>query len=191
MLGHDAARIHAALNDLPAALLVAAVVFDLLGAFLKRDSLKTAGFWTLVAGVLGGIAAAISGLIAKEAAPLGTEAHGVAETHGTLAFIVLGLFALLALWRVVRRGVWSDKEQPVALTAAVIGVALMTFTAMLGGRLVFDHGVGIPTATLEAAALQRAALSGENQPQAAPAAPLPADSTTPAPVPADSEPPPR
>jgi hypothetical protein len=41
-------------NDLPAALLLAAVLFDLMGWILKRDSLVWAGIWTLWAGVIGG-----------------------------------------------------------------------------------------------------------------------------------------
>lgn len=155
MLGYDIARIHAALNDLPPALLPMAVLFDLLGAFLKRESLKAAGFWTLMAGALGTGAAIVTGLLAEDATLHGGEAHAIMETHETLAFIVLGLFGILAIWRLVRKGVWSEKEQPVALTAGVIGVALIVVTAMFGGKLVFDHGVGIPTPALEAAVLER------------------------------------
>ena len=46
MLGYDWPRLHAALNDLPAALLLVAVLFDLAGALTRRPSLRTAGFWT-------------------------------------------------------------------------------------------------------------------------------------------------
>jgi uncharacterized membrane protein len=156
MLGYDISRLHAALNDLPPALLPLSVLFDLLGAFLKRASLKSAGFWTLLAGVIGTGAAIVTGLLAEEATPHGADAHAIMETHETLAFFVLGLFAILALWRLVRRGVWSEKEEPVALTAGVIGVALIVVTAMFGGRLVFEHGVGIQTPALEAALRDRA-----------------------------------
>src|SRR6266702_764426 len=54
MLGYDAPRWHAALNDLPVALLIAAVFFDLGAALWKRESLKWAGIWTLWAAVLDG-----------------------------------------------------------------------------------------------------------------------------------------
>jgi len=178
MLGYDAARIHAALNDLPPALLPLAVLFDLLGAFLKRESLKAAGFWTLLAGVLGSGAAIISGLVAEDATPHGAEAHALLETHETLAFIVLGLFAILAVWRLVRKGVWNEKEQPIALTAGVIGVALIVVTSMFGGKLVFEHGVGIQTPALEAAIRERSSLAAEEHMQghggAAPAPAAPA-----------------
>jgi len=174
MFGYDAPRLHAALNDLPAALLLVAVVFDLLGAVLKRDSLKAAGFWTLVLGVLGTGGAIVSGLMAEDATPHGADAHAAMETHETLAFIVLTIFGILAAWRLLRRGVWSDKEQPVALTAGVIGVALLVVTGMVGGKLVFEHGVGIPTATLQSAIVERAAGGGEQEGEARPAAAAPA-----------------
>ena len=187
MFGYDAARIHAALNDLPPALLPLAVLFDLLGAFLKRESLKAAGFWTLMAGVLGTGAAIISGLLAEDVTAHGAEAHAIMETHETLAFIVLALFAILAIWRLVRRGVWNEKEQPIALTAGVIGVALIVVTASFGGRLVFDHGVGIQTPALQSAIQERSSpeamehMEGRTAPTAAPQ-PAPADSMKGVPV---------
>ncbi len=161
MFGYDIARIHAVLNDLPPALLPVSVLLDLLGAFLKRESLKAAGFWTLVLGVLGTGAAIVTGLLAEDATPHGAEAHALMETHETLAFIVLGLFAILLVWRLVRKGVWNEKEQPIALTAGVIGVALIVVTGMFGGKLVWDHGVGIPTPALQAALQERAAAEME------------------------------
>src|SRR6266487_3723447 len=53
MLGYDWPRFHAAVNDLPAALLFVTVLFDLGAWVTKRDSLKSAAVWTLWAGVLG------------------------------------------------------------------------------------------------------------------------------------------
>jgi len=156
MLGYDWPRLHAALNDFPAALLLVSVLFDLLGAINKRDSLKAAGFWTLIVGVLGTGAAIVAGLMAEDRVEHSDRAHAIMGTHETLAFIVLAIFGLLALWRIVRKGVWNDREQPVALTAGVIGVALMVYTAKLGGNLVFDHALGIKSATMEAVVQERA-----------------------------------
>src|SRR6266576_1456617 len=61
MFGYDWPRFHAAVNDLPAALLLVTVLFDL-GAWLtKRESLKAAALWTLWAGVIGGWVAVLAG----------------------------------------------------------------------------------------------------------------------------------
>ncbi len=147
--GYDWPRLHAVVNHFPAALLPASVLFDLLGLWLKRESLKAAAFWTLVAGVAGTLAAIGAGLLAEDAAEHSEQAHAIMETHETLAFIVLAIFGVLAIWRIVRRGVWSEKEQPVALTAGVIGIAILAYGAHLGGKLMFDHAVGITTERLE------------------------------------------
>ncbi len=172
MLGYDWARLHAALNDLPAALLLAAVLFDLLGAVNKRDSLKAAGFWCLFVGVLGTVAAIISGRATEGGIDHTDAAHAVMETHETLAYITLAIFGLLLVWRVVRKGVWNAKEQPVALTAGVIGIGILVVTAKLGGNLVFEHGLGISTSRVEAIVGERgghAHSEGEEDHEHAPA----------------------
>jgi uncharacterized membrane protein len=151
----DWVRLHAALNDLPAALLVLAVLFDLLAAATRRESLRAAGFWCLITGALGAGLAVLSGLMVEGRVDHTDAAHAVMKVHETLAYIVLGMFVMLAGWRLVRRGVWGPKEQPVALTAGVIGVALLIITARLGGNLVFDHGMGIPTTRINAIAEER------------------------------------
>ena len=155
-LGYDWPRLHAAVNDFPPALLPLSVLLDLLGIAFKRESLKAAAFWTLVFGVLGTVAAIFAGLMAEDVVQHSEHAHVIMDTHKTLAFIVLAIFGLLAIWRIVRRGVWNEKEQPIALTAGIIGIAILLYTASLGGKLVFDHGLGIPTARLGAIATERA-----------------------------------
>src|SRR2546430_17700434 len=47
MFGYDWPRFHAAVNDLPTALLLVTVLFDLGAWITKRDSLKSAALWTL------------------------------------------------------------------------------------------------------------------------------------------------
>ena len=182
LFGYDWPRVHAAVNDLPPALLPISVLFDLLGNFFKRESLKAAAFWTLVAGVVGTGAAIVAGLLAEDVVEHSDQAHAIMETHETLAFIVLAIFGILAVWRIVRRGVWSEKEQPIALTAGVIGVLILLYTAMLGGKLVFDHALGVPTARLQAIAAERAGHHhDEDEEPAAPKAgtsALPAADTT-------------
>jgi uncharacterized membrane protein len=178
ILGYDWPRLHAAVNDLPPALLPVSVLFDLLGIWLKRESLRAAAFWTLIAGVLGTAAAIGAGLMAEDVVQHSEAAHTIMGTHKTLAFIVLALFGLLAVWRIVRRGVWSEQEQPIALTAGVIGVAILLYTARLGGELMFDHAVGIPTARLEQIPAERAGHEHGGHEAPAAAMPMPAGPDT-------------
>lgn len=152
-----AAQWHAALNDFPSILFLLALLFDLAGEATKRDTLRTAGFWTLIAGAAGGVAALVSGLIAEESIEHGGAVHLVMERHETLAISVTVLFVLLAGWRIWRRGRFVSAERPVYLTISTVGVLAVLWTAHLGGSMVYEYGGGIPTEVLEGALEERAA----------------------------------
>src|SRR4029450_1511779 len=110
MFGYDWPRLHAALNDLPTALLVAAVLFDLIAAATRRPGFRLASLYVLVFGALGGVAAVLSGLQAEEHIEHGDAVHRVMETHETLAFVTLGIFGGLALWRLLRENKMRSEE---------------------------------------------------------------------------------
>jgi uncharacterized membrane protein len=156
MLGYDWPRLHAALNDLPAALLLAAVVFDLLAAGTRRPSFRQVGFWTMLAGALGGAVAVISGLQAEEHIEHGEAVHRVMETHETLALITLGIFGVLALWRIFRERRMGGTERGLVLLASVGGLGVLIATAVYGGKLVFEHAAGIPSPILRTELTERA-----------------------------------
>ena len=147
MFGYDWPRLHAALNDLPAALLLVAVLFEILGALNKRDTLRAAGFWTLVTGVAGALLAIGSGLMAEDVVEHTDEAHEIMERHETLAFIVLGVFGVMLLWRLVRRAM-VPAERSAYLIVGIAGVAALVATTKLGGSLVFDHALGLKAAQM-------------------------------------------
>ena len=149
MLGYDWPRLHAALNDLPTALLLTAVMFDLVALLLKRESLRQVSFWTLVVGAIGGAAAVISGLQAEDHIEHGEAVHRVMETHERLALITLGVFGVLALWRIVRERRMGSAERLVVLLASIAGLGILFATANYGGRLVFDHAAAIPSKVLQ------------------------------------------
>lgn len=157
MLGYDLPRLHAAVNDLPAALLLAAVLFDLVGWILKRDSLIWAGIWTLWAGVIGGWAAVILGELAEDAVEHGDAAHAIMGVHEKLALITMSLFTLVLAWKLWRRFQLRPFEDRALKLLMIVGLVLLVSTGMEGGELVFDHAVGIPTVKLEAEIQNRAA----------------------------------
>jgi uncharacterized membrane protein len=148
MLGYDWPRLHAALNDLPAALLLVAVVFELLALATRRESFRQVSFWTLMVGALGGVAAVLSGLQAEEEIAHGDAVHRVMETHELLAFVTLGVFGVLAAWRIWRERRMGTAERAVALALSLAGAGVLIATANYGGRLVYDHAAGIPTEVL-------------------------------------------
>jgi uncharacterized membrane protein len=156
ILGYDWPRVHAAVNDLPAALLPMAILFDIMAVVLKRDSARVAGLWCLVAGVLGGALAILAGEMAEGNVLHGDVAHAIMETHETFAIVVTILFGILAIWRLIRHNSLGGKEQTAFTTAGLIGIGLLVFTAKLGGNLVFDHAVGIDAAHMQSSMEERA-----------------------------------
>src|SRR5262245_20837731 len=137
MLGYDWPRLHAALNDLPAALLLVAVIFDVLAAVTKRATLRSAGYWTMIAGAIGGVLAVLSGLEAEDHIAHGEAVHEAMETHETLALITLGIFAVLAIWRIFRESRMGTGERTLALLVSIGGLGVLLATASQGGKLVF------------------------------------------------------
>jgi uncharacterized membrane protein len=156
----SAAEWHAALNDLPPALLVASLVFDLVGSATKREGLKTAGFWTLIAGAAGAVVALVSGLLAEDTIEHGESVHRVMERHEAFAITATIVFGLLAVWRIWRRGNLPGQERAVYLVAATLGTAMVVWVAHLGGTIVFRHGGGVPTPVMQEALRER---TGEHE----------------------------
>ena len=156
MLGYDWPRLHAALNDLPAALLIGAVLFDLLAAATRRETLRVASFWTLMLGVLGAVAAVISGLQAEDHIAHGEAVHQLMETHEKLALTTTGIFAVLALWRIFRERRMGSAERALALALGLGGAGVLTATGVYGGKMVFEHAAGVPTDVLQEEMHERA-----------------------------------
>ena len=155
MFGYDWPRLHAALNDLPAALLVMAALFEVLALATRKESFRQVSFWTLIVGAIGGVAAVLSGLQAEEKIAHGDAVHRVMETHELLAFITLGIFGVLALWRIWREKRMGTTERALALALALGGAGVLIATSSYGGRLVFEHAAGIPSGVLTSELEQR------------------------------------
>jgi len=149
MFGYDWPRFHAAVNDLPAALLFVTVLFDL-GAWLtKRESLKAAALWTLWAGVIGGWIAVIAGLQAEKVIEHGEAIHDLMETHETLALTTMGIFTAVLAWKLFRRAKLTRAEEAGLRVLSVAGLVTVIWTGVIGGKLVFEHAAGIPNVMMQ------------------------------------------
>src|ERR687884_663544 len=96
LFGHP---IHPMLIVLPLGLLAAALVFDILYLITGNGALATVAFWNILAGIIGGLLAAVFGLIDWLAIPGGTRAKQVGLLHGVGNVVVVGLFAVSWLLR--------------------------------------------------------------------------------------------
>ena len=149
ILGYDWPRLHAALNDLPAALLLVTVLFDVGAWITRRESLRSAALWTLWAGVIGGWAAVIAGMQAEEVIDHGNAIHDIMEPHETLALVTMGVFTVVLAYKLFRRGNLMRVEEVLSRCVSLVGLITLIWTARLGGKMFFEHAAGVPTAALQ------------------------------------------
>jgi len=93
----------------------------------------------IAVGVVGGLVAALFGLIDWLAIPRGTRAWRIGLLHGLGNVIVVAAF--VASWILRQRA--AEVPSRLALALAFGGLALAVFTAWLGGELVDRLGVGV------------------------------------------------
>lgn len=132
--------IHPMLIVFPLGLLATAVIFDIIYLSTDRSNFSVAAAYAIAAGVVGGLIAAVFGLIDYLAIPNGSRAKRVGAVHGLGNVVVVALFAISWL---LRTG--DDRWEPgaAALILSFAGVILALVTAWLGGELVGRLGVGV------------------------------------------------
>ena len=128
ILGHP---IHQILIVFPLGLLATSFFFDLAWLVRKNEQLAIVAWWLIFAGVVGGAAAAVFGLIDWLAIPRGTKARRVGALHGVGMGVVALLYAVS--WLLRRDAPAQPDAIAVALSAA--GVLLTIVTGWLGGEL--------------------------------------------------------
>jgi uncharacterized membrane protein len=136
-LGHP---IHPMLVVLPLGLFIAAVVFD--AVYLWRGSLvfATAAYWNIAAGILGGLLAAVFGLIDWVAIPAGTRAKRIGLLHGGSMVVVVVLFGLA--W-VMRSSIPDAIPTTGIFLLELAALVLGAVAGWLGGELVDRLAVGV------------------------------------------------
>jgi uncharacterized membrane protein len=137
LLGHP---VHPMLIVYPLGLLSAAVVFDVLYLVTGNGDLATFSFWALAAGLVGGLAAAVFGLIDWLGLPAGTRARRIGALHGGGNLVVVALFAISFLLRLDDPQYLPDM---LPLIAGLAGAAVALVTAWLGGELVYRLRVAV------------------------------------------------
>lgn len=136
LFGHP---IHQMLIVFPLGLLAAALAFDVASLLTGAGYWSEIAFWMIVAGLVGGLAAAPFGLIDWLAIPSGTRAKRIGALHGGGNLVVVALYAVSALLRMDA----PAQPETLALGAAFAGGVLALITGWLGGELVDRLSVGV------------------------------------------------
>src|SRR5205814_10653588 len=136
LLGHP---IHPMLIVFPLGLLATSLAFDIVHLVNGARHWAEMSYWMIAAGLIGGLAAAVFGLIDWLAIPAHTRAWAIGLWHGLGNAVVLVLFAVGWFLRMDNPG--EPGTAPIVLSFIAVGLALVT--AWLGGELVDRLGVGV------------------------------------------------
>jgi uncharacterized membrane protein len=140
----SSSHLHAMILHFPIALLITGFLSELIALFTKKEFFKTAAFYLLILGVVGTVAAYLSGNAAGEGIEEGPLKEPM-ELHEQAATITLWLAVIAATFSIVITYFkinfnWS-KWVSVVLFLGVIGA--ISRTGYLGGHLVYNHGAGV------------------------------------------------
>jgi uncharacterized membrane protein len=136
LAGHP---VHPMLIVFPLGLLTTAVIFDIIGVATSNAEWHAISFWMIAAGIIGGLLAAVFGLVDWLAIPNGTRAKRIGLWHGLGNVVVTLLFAIEWL----SRRADPRNASGTAIGIGVAAVLLALVTGWLGGELVDRLGVGV------------------------------------------------
>lgn len=133
---------HPMIIPFPLALWTFSLVADVIYIWFDRSNWGVVAFYTLAGGILGGIAAAIPGII-DWLAIKDREVARIANWHARLNIIALLIFAVDFYLRWRNKGQISQDGISLPLILSLLGVILISISGWLGGELSFKYGVGV------------------------------------------------
>mgnify|MGYP002778205073 CR=1 FL=1 len=131
-------ELHPTLVHYPLALIPTAWLADALGWLTGSRTLMNVGRVMMPVAAASAAVTGAAGLIAQESVKAEGPAHDVLVTHRTLN---VGLIAATTVLAVLRSR--EEEPRPAHLLAGLVGMVAMSYSAYLGGKMVYDHGVGV------------------------------------------------
>ncbi|HKQ50915.1 MAG TPA: DUF2231 domain-containing protein [Pyrinomonadaceae bacterium] len=139
IMGHP---IHPMLIPFPIALWVFSLVADLLYLWRGNTHWPLIAFYSLLAGCLAAVVAAIFGFI-DYLSIQDKQVVKVANWHARFNVLALVLFAASWYLRTDKGSDMVNDSLTVPIALSVVGVIAVTISGWLGGELVFKHGVAV------------------------------------------------
>lgn len=131
--------VHPMLIVFPLGLLATAVIFDIITLSTSNGMWSSMSWYMIGAGIIGGLLAAVFGLIDWIGIPSATRAKAVGLWHGVMNVVVVVLFA--GSWLLRRPEPTSPSGLALALSFGAVVIAIVA--GWLGGELVDRLGVGV------------------------------------------------
>jgi uncharacterized membrane protein/nitrite reductase/ring-hydroxylating ferredoxin subunit len=132
--------IHPMLVGFPIGLFITSFIFDVLSVWASKPGLAAAGWYCVIAGLIGGAAAAIPGVIDLfGAVPPASSGRNRGYIHGGLNVLAMAIFIAVAAYR----GSSAAPADGVSIGLSAIGVIVLGISGWLGGTLVFRNQIGV------------------------------------------------
>src|SRR5215212_7040696 len=129
LFGHP---VHPMLIVFPLGLFATAAIFDILFLSSANPLFPAVSFYIIAAGVIGGLLAAVFGLIDWLALPNNSRAKAIGGWHGIGNVVIVALFAISWFLR-MNNANFVPGSLALILSFAAVGLALIT--AWIGGEL--------------------------------------------------------
>ncbi|HWF67039.1 MAG TPA: DUF2231 domain-containing protein [Acidobacteriaceae bacterium] len=126
--------LHVVLTDLPVGAWTTAMVFDALDLALDRREFALAADTSIAIGLVGAAGAAVTGV--TDWSDVDPPARRIGLIHGLLN---VGGTTLFATSLILRKKKFREKGRIIG----ALGYAMMTYAAHLGGKMVYEHRVGV------------------------------------------------
>ena len=135
-------KMHGGTTHFPIALVMASVLFDLVGSLTpdngdksRRAGFRAAGFYTMILGAMGSLGAVLSGLVISHGQLWG---RGNLARHHTFLWPAFGLLIALAIWRILVGNRTSRGGLRIYLAVSMVTAALMGAAGYWGGELLLN-----------------------------------------------------
>lgn len=134
-------EVHPSLVHFPLALLPLSVGADLLGRLSGSEKLCELGRETMPLAAASALVAGVAGFMAQSEVNVEGESLKTLQTHRTMNIGLVAVAGAMAAYR-------AKRERPSAgyLALGLAGVAALTYSAYLGGSMVYHDGVGVEAA---------------------------------------------
>ncbi len=143
------AELHPKVVHFPVALLITYTLFEILGAFLKREFISKAALVILFLGIITAVLAVLTGnqadQLARSLAEKGAAyPKDLIEQHELFATLTIWYFFALMILRTyfVIKKKFENKVKYLFAVLAIIGSVFVYKAGDYGGELVYKHGIG-------------------------------------------------
>jgi uncharacterized membrane protein len=140
----DLNHFHPMLVHFPIALLIAGFLFDIAGLFFRKEKcLSKTGFYLMIIGTIGSIAAYLTGeYFTNEMTGVLSDHKETHELYAKITMYTMIIASTLRIWIVLLKKTETFWKW-IILVLYLIGTVAVGYTGFLGGQLVYNFMLGL------------------------------------------------